>query len=177
MVSRVAAVTRLRQLLQSQLTVGTVLPAVVRWVSDEKGALCDIGGLTGLLPRSRMGIAGQPTLQLPRGTKLKVGIAEIREEEGETRITLDAIMPWAQQWDALVGRVKVGQRYAGTVKRIDPTAVIVNLHLADGLEAVIRSRTPLPVTLGDRIRVRITEIHSERRTIYGRFLNRIAEGR
>jgi ribosomal protein S1 len=175
MVSRVAAMTRLRALLQSQLSVGTVLPGVVRWVS-ETAAICDIGGLTGLLPRSRMGISDDPRVRLPRGTKLKVGIARIDDQDGEPRITLDAIMPWEQRWDTLIRGVKLRQVYAGTVRRIMARAVLVSLHLAEGLEVVIRTRETLPLQVDDRVRVRIVAIQAERRTIYGAYVNRLADG-
>ena len=175
-VSRVAALARLRELLKDRLHVGTILPAVVRWVS-ETSALCDIGGITGLLPRSRMGVPGDPRTVLPRGTKLQVGIVRIDDQDGEPRITLDAIMPWQSQWEQLVGAVKVRQIYSGEVKRIMPNAVLVGLHVPEGVEVVIRSRSPLPVQEGDRVRVRIRAIHSERRTIYGSYINHIAGGR
>ncbi len=175
-VSRIAALERMRALLKERLAVGTILPAVVRWVS-ESSALCDIGGLTGLLPRSRMGISDDPRVRLPRGTKLKVGVAKIEDQDGEPRVTLDAIMPWQQRWDELVQTVKVRQIYSGEVRRIMPTAVLVSLHMPEGLEVVIRFREPLPIREGDRVRVRIVSVQSERRTIYGQYVNRIAEGR
>ncbi|MCL5115718.1 MAG: hypothetical protein M1272_01010 [Firmicutes bacterium] len=175
-VSRVAALERMRALLKERLAVGTILPAVVRWVS-ESSAICDIGGLTGLLPRSRMGISEDPRMRLPRGTKLRVGVAKIEDQDGESRITLDAIMPWQGQWESMVKAVKVRQIYSGEVRRVMPKAVLVSLHMPQGLEVVVRSREPLPIHEGDRVRVRIVSIQSERRTIYGQYVNRIAEGR
>lgn len=174
--SRVAALDRMRALLKERLAVGTILPAVVRWVS-ESSAICDIGGLTGLLPRSRMGISDDPRVRLPRGTKLKVGVAKIDDQDGDPRITLDAIMPWQKRWDELIKTVKVRQVYSGEVRRKMPTAVLVSLHMPEGLEVVVRFREPLPVQEGDRVRVRIVAVQSERRTIYGQYVNRIAEGR
>ncbi len=124
-----------------------------------------------------MGIADDPRVRLPRGTKLKVGVAKIDDHDGEPRITLDAIMPWQRRWDELIKTVKVRQVYSGQVRRLMPTAVLVSLHMPEGLEVVVRSREPLAVKEGDRVRVRIVAVQSERRTIYGQYVNRIAEGR
>lgn len=174
-VSRMEALTKLRAAMADRLQEGRLVTGVVRFV-NEAGAICDLGGITGYLPRHYMGIIpedGTVPALIPRGAKLHLGIRHITPDG---RITLDAVMPYRAAWDRLTGSLKVHQVCSGTVTRVRPGAVVVALQTPAGVPVVIRAPRPADIAVGDRVRVRIQSINSSTRTIVGRLLSRIAGG-
>lgn len=103
----------------------------------EFGAFVDLGGAEGLIPASELSHDSQvrPGDVLKIGDVVSVQVKELREKDGETRITLSLKALSADPWDALAVLAPVGKVLSGTVTRLADFGAFI--RVAAGVEGLL----------------------------------------
>ena len=118
------------------LTPGTVIKGSVSGVR-EFGAFVDLGGAEGLIPASELSHDShvRPSDVVSPGDVIEVQVKEIRQHEGQPRITLSLKALAADPWTALDVVAPPGRVVAGTVTRVVDFGAFV--RIAAGVEGLL----------------------------------------
>lgn len=125
----------LAQILKT-LAPGASVTGTVSGVRDF-GAFVDLGGAEGLIPASELSHDAQvrPGDVLKLGDVVQVQVKELREKDGETKITLSLKALSADPWEALAVLAPVGKVLAGSVTRLADFGAFV--RVAAGVEGLL----------------------------------------
>lgn len=118
-----------------QLKEGTVVPGVVRRLTDF-GAFVDIGGgVEGLLHVSEMAWSRvrHPKDVLSEGDEVNVMVLEINEEKERISLSLKETLP--DPWDSIEDRFSVGEITQATITRVVDFGAFAKIE--DGVEGLI----------------------------------------
>lgn len=156
----------LRQEAITHCTVGQVVQGTVTRI-NEHGAFIDVGGVDGLLHRSKIlqhqrELGSESTLRA--GQTLHVEIVHV--DPDRLRIGLDFHHAASDDWDRAIGDYEVGQQITGLVTRVTADAACVLVE--EGVEGTIPDAGSM--TRGSVVRVEIVAIHRQRREVILRAL-------
>ncbi len=165
---------------RANLKVGARMKGVVRSIQSF-GAFVDLGGVDGLVHVSEMGWSrvNDPHDVVQLGQEVEVVVKEIDEKRG--RIALSLRQAQADPYETAVAGLGVGDTVEGTVARLTNFGAFV--EIAPGVDGLVhisdmahhRVRHPKDVvSVGDRVRVQVTNIDLERRRV-GLSLKALAE--
>jgi small subunit ribosomal protein S1 len=176
LVSRRALLTAAKQKAEteffSQATEGERRVGQVNRITDF-GAFIDLGGgVEGLLHVSEMSWqrVKSPREILKEGDSVEVLITKINPEAKRISLSLKQIQP--HPWDEAVQNFSEGQVYSGTVVKLEPFGVFVNL--APGLDGLVHisqisdKRIAKPDEVlkeGERVSVKILKIDTAKRKL------------
>jgi small subunit ribosomal protein S1 len=118
------------------LAPGAAVKGTVSGIRDF-GAFIDLGGAEGLIPASELSHDSQvrPGDVLKLGDVVDVAVKELREKDGEVKITLSLKALSADPWSALAVLAPVGKVLAGSVSRIADFGAFV--RIAAGIEGLL----------------------------------------
>jgi small subunit ribosomal protein S1 len=119
--------------LKKQLSVGMDVPAKVRAIQSF-GVFVDLGGIDGLIPMSEIGWGKVDNIQelLQQGSGVTVRIIALDWERERLTLSLKALQP--DPFLSAAERYQVGSLVRGTIVRLAPFGVFVNLEPGiDGL--------------------------------------------
>ncbi len=130
-----------KRLLES-LAPGATVKGTVSGVR-EFGAFVDLGGAEGLVPASELSHEAmvKPADVVKPGDLIEVQVKEIRQHEGQVKITLSLKALAPDPWGALDVVAPLGRVLAGTVTRVVDFGAFV--RLAAGVEGLVH-RSELP---------------------------------
>ncbi|MEW6443291.1 MAG: 30S ribosomal protein S1 [bacterium] len=125
---------RMRQETLKHLEEGTVLPGVVKNITDY-GAFIDLGGVDGLLHITDMswGRVGHPTEVLSIGDKVNVKV--LRYDRERERVSLGLKQTKPDPWTTVAGKYPIGTRIKGRVVSLTDYGAFVELE--EGIEGLI----------------------------------------
>ena len=143
----------------------------VRSLTDY-GAFVDIGGVDALLhigdiSWSRVNKAADV---LSEGQQIEAKVLKIDPEKRRVAIGMKQLLP--RPWDAVAGRLKIGERIRGTVTRVTDFGAFVELE--EGVEGLIHvsqlsnERVDKPSSLfklGDVVEAEVTNVDSREKRI------------
>lgn len=123
-----------REELLQNLTVGDVVPGVVRRVTDY-GAFIDLGGLDGLLHISEMSWAriNHPKDVLKEGQEIQVMVLKMDSQTAKISLGLRQVLP--DPWKSISEHYKPGNKIPGKISRIVLSGAFVRLE--EGIEAFL----------------------------------------
>ena len=118
------------------LTPGTVVKGSVSGVR-EFGAFVDLGGVEGLVPASELSHDShiRPGDVVKPGDVIEVQVKDIRQHEGQTRVTLSLKALAADPWTALDVIAPPGRVLSGTVTRVVDFGAFI--RIAAGVEGLL----------------------------------------
>ena len=118
------------------LTIGSTVKGSVSGVR-EFGAFVDLGGVEGLVPASELSHDShvRPADVVKPGDVIEVQIKEIKQHEGQTRVTLSLKALSADPWTALEVIAPPGRVIAGVVTRVVDFGAFV--RIAAGVEGLL----------------------------------------
>lgn len=155
-----------------RLKEGTVVPGVVRRLTDF-GAFVDVGGgVEGLLHVSEMGWSRvrHPKDVVSEGDQIDVMVLEVNEEKERISLSLKETLP--DPWDTIDERFNVGDVVDATVTRVVDFGAFAKLE--DGVEGLIHISqladrhvaTPSEVVKpGDPVRAKVVSLDKRARRI------------
>jgi small subunit ribosomal protein S1 len=162
---------------RAQLREGAVFSGVVTRLK-EFGAFVDIGGLEGMVHISELalGRVKHPSEVLAEGQTVEVSVLRIEPpggSQGREKIALSIRALAPDPWQEVLTAFPVGQRVRGTVTRIQPFGVFIELR--PGIEGLVhiselgagrRVQHPSEVVqVGDPVEARVLSVDRERRRI------------
>lgn len=156
---------------RAALKVGARMRGVVRSIQSF-GAFVDLGGVDGLVHVSEMGWShvNDPHEVVQLGQEVEVVVKEIDEKRG--RIALSLRQAQADPYETAVAGMGVGDTVEGTVARLTNFGAFVEIapgvdglvHISDMAHHRVRHPKDI-VSVGDRVRVQVTNIDLERRRV------------
>ncbi len=163
--------------LRAQLTEGAVLTGTVTSLKDY-GAFVDLGGLEGMIHVSQLafGHIKHPKEVLQIGQQVEVSVLRIEppsEKNKREKIALSIRALTRDPWQDAVAQFPVGMHVTGTVSRLQPFGVFVELAPGiDGLAHISELGAPRRishpsevVTLGQQVEAVVRGVDLERRRI------------
>ncbi len=160
--SHARAVREQQQQFIATLKVGAVVKGkVTRILTEEKGALIDLGGTTGLLPRCELAQHRAPrTADLIKvGDELDLAVTRTDESKGTVHLS---------RVSALLKSIKLGEIVRGAVTNITNYGVFVSLQGAvDGLlhDSELEGRNKSEFVAGAEILVRVKGVDTKLRRV------------
>lgn len=160
-----------REKILSKLEKGQVLTGKISSVVDF-GAFVDLGGVDGLIHISELAWThvGHPSEVVSVGDEVKVQVLDVDHER--QRISLGLKQTQEDPWREKVGRFSSGQIVEGTVAKLVPFGVFI--ELAEDVEGLIHiselaekhvDRPEEVAKVGDKLKARIVDIDLDRRRI------------
>ena len=158
--------------LQDKLTVGTVVTGKVKSLQSY-GAFVDIDGFQALLPVSEIGLTRvndiSAALKVDQEIKAKIIKADWKNE----RVSLSMKALIADPWETAAERYIKGKKYDGSISRIAPFGVFVNLepgidglvHISEmeGIDA--NSNLTKLFKIGQKMTVAVKDVNTEEKRI------------
>lgn len=163
--------TQQREKLLEKLSVGAVLPGVVRSLRPF-GAFVDLGGIDGLLHVSEIGWSqvAHPKDELSIGQKIDVQVIRIDEENQRIALSRKRVLP--NPWDNLDSRYKTGSVVPATITRVVDFGAFAQLE--PGVEGLIHLSEVADITVaeplktvrvGDEVMVKVLRVDNKRQRI------------
>ena len=160
-----------RQAFLGDLQPGDVRDGVVSSVVNF-GAFVDLGGMDGLVHVSELSWqhVSHPSEIVNVGDKVKVKVLEV--DRDRERISLSIRQTREDPWDEFARDVEVGAVVDGEVTKTVPFGAFVSV--SDGVEGLVHvseiaiHHVPSPeleLSIGQQVRVKVTEIDMERRRV------------
>ncbi len=155
----------------SKLQKGMILPGTVSSIVDF-GAFVDLGGIDGLVHISELSWShvNHPSEVVKVGDPVNVQVLDV--DLSRERISLGLKQTTEDPWKQLVKNFPIGSIVEGTVTKLVPFGVFV--ELGDGVEGLVHIsemakghvETPDQVTaVGQKVHVKVMDIDTERRRI------------
>lgn len=155
----------------SKLQKGMILPGTVSSIVDF-GAFVDLGGIDGLVHISELSWShvNHPSEVVKVGDPVNVQVLDVDLER--ERISLGLKQTTEDPWKQLVKNYPVGSIVEGTVTKLVPFGVFV--ELGEGIEGLVHIsemakahvETPDQVTaVGEKVHVKVMDVDEERRRI------------
>src|SRR5574344_3088035 len=158
--------------LQEKLNVGTVVTGKVKSLQSY-GAFVDIDGFQALLPVSEIGLTRvndiSTALKVDQEIKAKIIKADWKNE----RVSLSMKALIADPWETAAERYIKGKKYDGSISRIAPFGVFVNLepgidglvHISEmeGIDA--NSNLTKLFKIGQKMTVAVKDVNTEEKRI------------
>jgi ribosomal protein S1 len=157
----------IRERVLATLSEGQVLRGEIRRLTDH-GAFVDLGGVDGLLPRSRIHAhsrSGDLEEPLKEGQELQVQIVSVDLERG--RVSLDFKYVESDLWGQLIEHYSAGDEVTGWVSARNDEGVVISLE--EGIEGLLPESTlhrlPEPPRPGTILKAVVASIDREARRL------------
>src|SRR3978361_1349193 len=160
-----------RQAILERLQPGLIIEGQISNIVDF-GAFVDLDGIDGLIHISELSWShvNHPSEVLSIGQTVEVKVLDI--DRDRQRISLGLKQTQEDPWQRVVDTYNVGDELEGTVTKVVPFGAVV--EILDGVEGLVHISELAPhhvenpreiVSPGDDVKVKILEIHSERRRL------------